>query len=62
MTVTDAGCMTDAGCRLIEASGGKVPVIKGDDGVLLPDSDKIVVMLEEEVPQPSMASSVPPEM
>jgi len=47
--------------RLQEKSGGKVPVINRDD-FWLPDSDEIVKYLEKEVPEPSMASSVPPEV
>ncbi|KAG2490960.1 hypothetical protein HYH03_010637 [Edaphochlamys debaryana] len=48
---------------LQEASGGKVPVIKeGPNGKYIPDSDVIVVHLEDKVPEPSMKSSVPPEI
>jgi hypothetical protein len=47
--------------RLLERSGGKVPIINDGD-LWLPDSDRIVVWLEEKYPQPSMQSSVPPEM
>ena len=49
------------GGRLSEKSGGKVPVINSGD-FWLPDSDKIVEYLEQKYPEPSMASSVPPEM
>ncbi|GLC33553.1 Glutathione S-transferase dhar1 [Pleodorina starrii] len=47
---------------LQEASGGKVPVIKEEGQSYMPDSDVIVVHLEEKYPQPSMKSSVPPEI
>ncbi|GIL83292.1 hypothetical protein Vretifemale_12128 [Volvox reticuliferus] len=47
---------------LQEASGGKVPVIKEDGKPYMPDSDVIVVHLENEYPEPSMKSSVPPEI
>lgn len=47
--------------RLQEKSGGKVPVINRDD-FWLPDSDEIVKYLEKQVPEPSMASSVPAEV
>lgn len=43
---------------LIEKSGGKVPVLQEGESYL-PDSDKIVVYLEEKYPSPSMKSSVP---
>lgn len=39
----------------------QVPVIQEKD-TMLPDSDKIVVMLEERFPQPSMKSSAPEGM
>ena len=48
-------------CRLQEKSGGKVPVINDGD-FWLPDSDKIVEWLEQQHPQPSMASSVPADV
>lgn len=47
--------------RLQEKSGGKVPVINDGD-FWLPDSDKIVEWLEQQHPQPSMASSVPADV
>ncbi|GAX76270.1 hypothetical protein CEUSTIGMA_g3714.t1 [Chlamydomonas eustigma] len=52
---------------LLDISGGKVPVLKiGTSDVgehfLLPDSDKIVVYLEEKFPEPSMLSSAPQGM
>ncbi|WIA11217.1 hypothetical protein OEZ85_011344 [Tetradesmus obliquus] len=46
---------------LQEKSGGKVPVINDGD-FWLPDSDKIVEWLEQQHPQPSMASSVPADV
>lgn len=46
---------------LQEKSGGKVPVID-DDGHWVPDSDVIAKYLEEKVPEPSLASDVPPEV
>lgn len=46
---------------LAERSGGKVPVINNGD-FWLPDSDKIVEYLEENYPEPSMKSTVPPEV
>lgn len=46
---------------LQEKSGGKVPVMNRGD-FWLPDSDAIVVWLEEQFPEPSMVSSVPPEV
>jgi glutathione S-transferase len=52
--------MCDA-CRLQERSGGKVPVINRDD-FWLADSDEIVKYLEQQVPEPSMASSVPADV
>ncbi|PNW77915.1 hypothetical protein CHLRE_10g456750v5 [Chlamydomonas reinhardtii] len=48
---------------LLEASGGKVPVIKeGPDAPYMPDSDVIVVHLEKQHPEPSLQSSVPAEI
>jgi len=46
---------------LQEKSGGKVPVINKDD-FWLADSDEIVKYLEQQVPQPSMVSSVPADV
>ncbi|KAF6255694.1 dehydroascorbate reductase [Scenedesmus sp. NREL 46B-D3] len=46
---------------LQERSGGKVPVINDGD-FWLPDSDKIVEWLEQQHPNPSMASSVPADV
>lgn len=46
---------------LQEKSGGKVPVVNEAD-FWLPDSDKIVVWLEQRWPEPSMKSTVPPEI
>jgi hypothetical protein len=45
-------------CRLQDKSGGKVPLVNDGD-FWLADSDKIVEWLEQQHPQPSMASSVP---
>jgi hypothetical protein len=47
--------------RLQEKSGGKVPLVNDGD-FWLPDSDKIVEWLEQQHPQPSMASSVPADV
>jgi hypothetical protein len=52
---------TTSNNRLQERSGGKVPVINERD-FWLADSDAIVAHLEAQVPQPSMASDVPPEV
>lgn len=46
---------------LQERSGGKVPIVNDGD-FWLPDSDKIVVWLEETYPEPSMVSAVPSEV
>lgn len=47
--------------RLQEKSGGKVPVINQQD-FWLADSDEIVKYLEQQVPEPSMVSDVPPDV
>lgn len=47
---------------LIQTSGGKVPVIKEEGKDYMPDSDIITAHVEKEHPQPSLASSVPPEI
>ncbi|GFR48917.1 hypothetical protein Agub_g10867 [Astrephomene gubernaculifera] len=47
---------------LQEVSGGKVPVIKEEGQPYMPDSDVIVVHLEDKYPEPPMKSSVPPEI
>lgn len=45
---------------LLEASGGKVPVLKrAGSGLVMPDSDAIVLHLEEAFPEPRMVSAVP---
>lgn len=49
------------GCPACCCAMRQVPVIKEKD-TMLPDSDKIVVMLEERFPQPSMKSSAPEGM
>ncbi|KAF8057748.1 DHAR1 [Scenedesmus sp. PABB004] len=47
---------------LVEKSGGKVPVISAGGDDWLPDSDAIVAMLEQQHPEPSMATSVPADV
>ncbi|KXZ54613.1 hypothetical protein GPECTOR_4g678 [Gonium pectorale] len=47
---------------LQDVSGGKVPVIKEEGQPYMPDSDVIVVHLENKYPEPSMKSDVPPEI
>jgi hypothetical protein len=47
--------------RLLEKADGKVPVIHQDD-FWLADSDKIVEYLEQQYPEPSMASNVPADV
>lgn len=44
---------------LVEKFEGKVPVISRGDDVMMADSDKIVVWLEEQYPEPEMASTPP---
>jgi glutathione S-transferase len=46
---------------LMTASGGKVPVMREGE-TLMPDSDKIVVYLEEKFPSPSMKPTAPAEL
>jgi hypothetical protein len=49
------------GCRLLEKSGGKVPVLNEGDW-WLPDSDAIAEWAEEKHPEPSLKSNVPAEV
>lgn len=46
---------------LLDVSGGKVPVMKipSEGNLVMPDSDKIVVYLEEKYPDPSMKTNAP---
>lgn len=50
-----------APARLLERSGGKVPLLHRGD-FWLPDSDAIVAWLEAHYPSPSMASAVPADV
>ncbi|KAJ9533549.1 hypothetical protein QJQ45_026606, partial [Haematococcus lacustris] len=48
---------------LLQASGGKVPVLRQESsGMVMPDSDVIVQHLEKEFPQPSMTSDIDPKI
>jgi glutathione S-transferase len=50
-------------CRLLQASGGKVPVLRqAEQNLVMPDSDVITAYLEKQFPEISMVSQAPADL